>query len=121
MEFCNEHWTELRDTIKAVGLEDKVSANADIAVIRTMADLEGSRDPLLFDPLLFAMWNLLSNGSRIMNRPLIFMDGCPICWILEEHDRTCGNDPRCRTVEEVGSWIPKAADSARQKYDELNT
>lgn len=120
MTFCNEHWTELRDAISAEGLDHLVSANPEVAVIRTIAEAENKVVDLdMFDPLMFAMWNLLSNGTRIINRPLLLMEGCPICGLLEEHERTCDNDPRCRTVEEIGTWIPKAADSARQKYEEL--
>lgn len=117
MEFCAKHWDGLRQAVDEQGLSHLVSANPVVAVVRGMA--EASDDPEMFDPLMFAMWNLLSNGSKIINRPLLLIDGCPICYLLDEHERTCDGDPRCRTVEEVESWTGKAAMSARQRYETI--
>jgi hypothetical protein len=117
MALCDDHWTELRLAVEAEGLTP--SANAEIAAIRTLAELEESDDPAMFDPLMYAMWNMLANGSKIFNRPLLLVDGCPICHLIDLHDQSCDGDPRCRTLEEIASWPARAADSARQRAEVL--
>lgn len=116
MEFCDDHWAQLRRAVAARGLDDLVSDGGAEAASRQVAEFEDNPDWTSFDPLLYAMWNLLANGSRIFNRPLLLVDGCPICHLLDHHEATCDGDPRCRTVEEIDSWPDKAADAAHTEW-----
>jgi len=119
MALCNDHWDELRDAVREEGLEHLESKNPETAAVRTLAEFEESDDPEMFDPTMFAMWNMLANGSRIFGIPLLLIEGCPICWLLTEHDLNCSHKPGCRTVEEITSWPTKAADASRKRYESL--
>lgn len=121
MAFCDDHWTRLRTAIDERGLSDLVSDNGAVAASRQLDELDdgmldGTIDWPSFDPLMFAFWNLLANGSRIVGIPLVLLDDCPLCWLIIEHDRVCDGDPRCKGSAGFEEWIDKAADSAQAEW-----
>lgn len=144
MNVCDRHWQMLRDGVDAKGMGDLVTDQAIIAAKRTALTVEQGKDTLAsFDPLLFAFFNLGSNGMHMISaagaNPLYLMtegpedpiegpkgEGrtwpkCVVCYMSIAHEITCDGDPRC-TLDLVDGYdwmVDKAVEAAEAKWKEL--
>ena len=97
MNWCQPHWTQLREMIEKKGLSHLVAANGQAAA---QAMVEGT-----FEPLLWAWSSINEQMSKDMGG--LFM-GCPCCQLV--------NDKQPHLVED---WLDGATDGvlkyAREK------
>jgi hypothetical protein len=119
MQFCQPHWDKLRDAIAAEGLADLVACDGAHAVRQIAAEVEqGKRTLATFDPLMGAHWAIV--GRIAEHQPgVVLIDGCPICWVQDGHERTC-TDPACGVTRETfEEWIPSVAAFMRTEWERL--
>lgn len=116
MRICADHWTKLKDAIKARGLGDTISEHGYEAAARTAEQLAtGNVTRKNFDALLAANNMITANAIDFAGLSLLTVnpDGtehCPIC-TLSTHCETC--------AAKVPGWIDYAADDAKAVYDKL--
>ena len=137
MKFCQTHWNNLRQAIKARGLWDMVAGSGEEAVQQAKDQLGGKEQTKEnFDPLMAAHWTICNNAmdtlKRIGANPLALLTQppedhpeweCPLCYLnylSAEHDRTC-MDPNCTKTKGLtfDIWIDKAADGVLEYVKEL--
>lgn len=120
-KWCQAHWDMLREEVNAQGMGDMVSANGEIAAMRTVSELKGEADTKeMFDPLMRAFWMIENRLLEGLGAAVLHPDfGCPLCRIRESRtdDGVCKcPNPGCpnRTpgsVPDPETWI-KGPDSA---------
>ena len=109
MKFCQPHWDTLRDAIKARGLYALVAESGQQAADNIVSELAHGPTIDNFDPLMSAMWAIVSNLS-VNNPSVLFMDDCPLCFANREHAERC-QDPDClEGATYYDRWIDRAAD-----------
>lgn len=147
MNWCQPHWTGLREAIEArPGLGDLIAADGKRAMENTKRELEGQAVTLAtFDPLMSSFWAINSNATRIIGESTgsgaVFYllgegdedvvdperypraDGrtwprCPLCYLGLAHELTCDG---CEMPKVDGfAWmIDRAADEAVKTLEQL--
>jgi hypothetical protein len=82
MKFCDKHWADLREAIKANGLGERVSATG----AELKERLENVPDPTDSDPLfgtflMIAAHSVEVCGAEAMMNNADGSDRCVLCWI----------------------------------------
>lgn len=91
-KWCQPHWDMLREGVEEQGLSDLVSANGEIAVMKTAGELQGADDLSTFDPLMRCFWMIENRILDLAGLAAMHPDfGCPIC----RHDEQRTEDGRC--------------------------
>lgn len=117
MQFCDVHWQKLRAAIDARGLSDYVPANGTEAADKMRdATTRGEFTAANFDPLMGAHNTIVRNALNLAGLAVLQHDGCPICYLTEEHARTC-TTPNC--AQDFERWIDYAADGAKELIEQL--
>lgn len=120
MRFCEPHWDGLREAIVAQpGLEELVAEDGATAVRQMKHELETrERSIANFDPLMAAHWAIVNRIAE--HAPgVIFIDGCPLCWVADEHEKHC-REPRCTVTRQTfEDWIPSVAEFMRTEAERL--
>lgn len=120
MEFCTPHWDALRTAIKDRGLEVLVAESGPEVVgkmKRQLTDKTVTVDS--FDPLMGAHNAIVTNALQLTGIAVLQQDGCPLCWMTEEHKKYC-KDPTC-IRENFDDWITFAADGQVEVWKGLQT
>jgi hypothetical protein len=111
MKFCDKHWGELREAIKANGLAERVAASG----AELKERLQAVPDPTDSDPLFGTFLMIAAHAVEVcgaeamVNNP----DGserCVLCWIPSVCP--CGKPACCDW------WIPDAARAMAQHVAE---
>lgn len=120
MRFCSDHWTGLREAIEAEGISHLIARDGQAAAANMISEAQTGLRRENFDPLMGAHWAIINRIAD--NAPaVLFQDGCPICWIQDEHERTCiGAENGCVVTRQTfEDWIPSVAEFMREEYDRL--
>lgn len=126
MQFCDEHWTSLREAIDERGLSHLVSSKSEVStVMKTVEDIWDIIDPTTiknFDPLVYAHWAIVANVLNSVGMEVFFEneDGserCPLCYMAEVHAEVCV-DLECN-ITTFDDWTELAADEAQVTWEEL--
>lgn len=111
MKICQNHWDQLRQSIKAKGLFDLVAASGAEAVKQAVGELQGEQKHLgNFDPLMAANWMLMGNalqmgGLYLMGQDKNGQEYCPVCE-AETHGHTGWIDLAVEGVAEAVKTLP---------------
>lgn len=101
MQFCKEHWAQLRAAIEVRGLSHLIAKSGEQAFANIKAELEGEASP--YDPLMDCNW-------MIINRALAY-GGLYLMGTKENGEQYC---PVCEAVAngaEEKFWIDGPADA----------
>jgi hypothetical protein len=85
MKFCQTHWDQLKQAVKAKGLFDLVSTDGKEVMQKVVGELEGAKPTLEnFDPLLAANNLIWANaikcgGLYLLGRDEKGNEYCPVC------------------------------------------
>lgn len=145
MQFCEDHWSRLREAIEKRGMTDLVAVGGRRAAARTQRELEQGEVTLAtFDPLMSAHWAIASNALGMLRQaghpemalylmgagpddpvdPEVYPEAngrtwprCPLCYLGLAHELTCDGDPtRCKLPKVDGyAWM---IDRAADEADE---
>lgn len=117
MKMCQPHWDDLRDEIKLLGLDHLVAKSGEEAAEMMVAELDGTGDKRVFDPLMSAYWaitsNALSSGGLYLLSP--DEDGneyCPLC----ELDKNFPDEDPVPSKD----WIEKSSKEQLQRARALD-
>lgn len=118
MRFCDTHWSRLREAIDAEGLSHLVARDGSAAAANLVSEIETGARRENFDPLMGAHWAIVARISD--HAPgVLFIEGCPLCWVADEHEAHC-DTPGCtvtrRTFED---WIPSVAAFMREEHKRM--
>src|SRR6266704_3865217 len=116
MQFCQPHWSKLRDAVKERGMDELVASSGKEAADRMGKELKGDETLSSFDPLMSMHWAIVDRLSEIGGAQILLQEGCPMCFANQEHLRGC-KEPNC--TWSFDSWIPRVADVMRDYAIEL--
>ena len=126
--FCQKHWDRLRDEVDNQGLSQYVSANAEIAIMKTTAEMRGEHTESTWDPLLNTYYMMLARfleeaGDYLIAKALNEKVAvCPMCEAMsmrsEDGRCLCGN-PECEasepgSIEDFDTWFESAVQAQKQ-------
>lgn len=134
MNFCQEHWTALREAIEERGLGDLIAPDGETAALQMADQLNrGARGEEVLTPVNYAMNVIRQAGGNPLyslmggdEDPVDLPGGegrtwprCPLCYLNLAHELTCA-DPGCALDRERGyDWmIGRAADDQIALADE---
>ena len=115
MKFCQDHWDKLRAAIEAEGVYELVAKDGKRAAQMFADAVEYDRESLAnYDPLMWAHWAIIERIAQ--HEPnVLFVDGCPLCWVADGHEATCV-EPGCEiTRQTFEDWIPGVAGAAAER------
>lgn len=106
--FCQPHWDKLREAIADRGMEHLIPQSGVTAAMQLVDALEreGEATPVNYDPLMGAWSALLGNLSNIIPT-LIFMEGCPMCIVIDSGKH---HGVPQEHLDGIENWIYRAAD-----------
>lgn len=120
MQFCQDHWDRLRAKITERGLSALVPESGEEAVAKVSDQLAGA--PLTvdnFDPLMGAMWAIVSNLMDTFGIVVMTSPGCPLCSANRAHHEQC-QDEECPGGEFAFDYmLDRAADDQVTTWQEL--
>ena len=79
MKICPDHWTKLREAVKARGLWQYVAKDGHAAMQNIVLELEGREREAYFDPLMHAHNMIWSAALERCGLALMMGDKCPVC------------------------------------------
>ena len=91
MRICNDHWTKIRERIKALGIDHLGAQDSEQAAAEIEADIRGTAKPEDYDPLMSVNWMIVSRALDLGGLALLYAntDGtaqCPICEAWKHKD-----------------------------------
>ncbi len=111
MKFCEPHWQELKDAIRARGLWHLVASSSEAAFERAKAELGGKGTLATYDPLMAAHWAICSRAIELGGLYLLEGPYCPLCE-LDAHtknpDGSKSDPPQSR------EWIKGVSDAVER-------
>jgi len=118
VRFCQPHWDKLRAAIEERGLGDVVARDGQAAAANLVSELQTGSRLDNFDPLMGAHWAIVNRIAEVAPQ-VIVIEGCPICWAQDEHEKHCV-DPGCQvTRQTLEDWIPGVADFMKREHGRL--
>jgi len=120
MQFCMDHWTRLQEAIDAEGIGHLVARDSDAAVSNLVSEFETGKRRENFDPLMAAHWAII---NRIADKApqVLFVEGCPLCWVAEDHEKYCRQPDCLVTRQTFEDWIPGVAAHMREEHKRMVT
>lgn len=119
MKFCQAHWDRLREAIAAEGLSDLVAPDGETAIAQIVNALESEETTVAnFDPLMAAHWAIIGRIGDVDPR-VVLIEGCPLCWVQDEHDAHCETAGCEVTRQTFEDWIPDVARFQRSQWEKL--
>ena len=108
MKFCQAHWDQLKEAVRRKGMWRHVAESGAAVMRQTIKELEGTKGPEDFDPLMGCFWMILNRV--VQETGLQFMQEnseCPLCSL----DSQLPGD--------ATEWIEGCTDAARAHCQEL--
>jgi len=102
LKFCQPHWDELKDAVKARGMWPLVAENGQAAINRMVDEIENRATDDTYDPLMSAHWMIASRALECGGLYLMTGEYCPLCEV-ENHTE----------AGEAAKWIAGCTDSIR--------
>lgn len=121
MRFCQEHWDKLRDAIEDEGLGHLIARDGHDAATKMVDALERESTTLAnFEPLMTAHWAIIERISKHASG-VLFVEGCPLCWVQDEHEAHCA-EPGCEVTRQTfEEWIPGVAAHMGREWQRLKS
>lgn len=122
MQWCVEHWTQLRLKVEASPIASLIASSGERMAENTARDIESGETTLdTFDPLMGAYWAMIAFISESMGPggaiAVLVLEGCPICKVDDVHQKLCKDDP-C-TYGSITKFFDNAVADQVAIYQEL--
>lgn len=110
MRFCQLHWDNLRDAIRARGLWPLVAQNGADAIEREVQVIEGTATDATYDPLMACHWMISGRALEALGLYLMTGNYCPVCEVMRAHPKPCPQG--CTDSDVERAWINGPANAA---------
>lgn len=110
MQFCQHHWSKLRQAVTDRDMDRLVANSGEQAVDDAVAQLDGTDTIHNWDPLMAAHWAIFSRVLQGMGLAALGADICPLCEVQKSYEMW---DAETRPPEafDAQGWIDSCMDS----------
>lgn len=118
MQFCMPHWTKLREAIEAEGIGHLIARDGSAAISNMVSEIETGSRRENFCPLMASHWAIVNRVAENLPQ-VLFIDGCPLCWVADDHEANCKVEGCPVTRQSFEDWIPGVAAHMREEHERM--